>query len=103
MTAELKANKKSKQAVSILDKRSQADQQINLNPFSLAQHNTNYLLPVSYVSNPNPTSQQDLTNDNIDNIEAVFQISTKIPIYLVIDEEQEALSGLYFGFTARSF
>jgi phospholipase A1/A2 len=103
LKAELKANKKNKQAVSILDKRSLADQQINLNPFSLAQHNTNYLFPISYVSNPNPTSQQDLTSENIDKVEAVFQISTKIPIYLEIDEEQEALSGVYFGFTARSF
>ena len=61
------------------------------------------MFPISYVSNPNPTSQQDLTSENIDKVEAVFQISTKIPIYLEIDEEQEALSGVYFGFTARSF
>lgn len=103
LTQELKINRKSKQVASILDQRSLAEQQTNLNPFSLAQHKNNYLLPLSHISNPSPKAQQDLTDDNIDNTEAVFQISTKIPIYVEINEEKEALSGVYFGFTARSF
>lgn len=103
LTQTLKANRQQKQSKSILDKRILADQQINANPFSLAQHKVNYLLPFSYATNPNPIAQQDLNNDNIDNIEAVFQISTKIPIYIDTNDELETLSGLYFGFTARSF
>ena len=99
----LKDNQQQKQSKSILDKRTLADKQINANPFSLAQHNVNYLLPFSYASNPNPIAQQDLNNENIDHLESVFQISTKIPIYIDTDDELETLSGLYFGFTARSF
>ena len=99
----LKENQQKKESKSILDKRITADQQINANPYSLAQHRVNYLLPFSYASNPNPIAQPDLNTENVDNIEAVFQISTKIPIYIDTNDALQTLSGLYFGFTARSF
>lgn len=99
----LRENQQKKESKSILDKRIIADQQINANPYSLAQHHVNYLLPFSYASNPNPIAQPDLNTENVDNIEAVFQISTKIPIYVDTNDALQTLSGLYFGFTARSF
>jgi len=84
---------------SMLDQRTNADQSSNANPFSISQHKRNYLLPISHVSSPNTIGDNELTSENVDNLEAKFQVSMKIPLYL-----QEAdLSGLYFGFTATSY
>lgn len=84
---------------SILDQRAVSVDQAYNNPFALSQHRLNYILPFSYVDNPNTISATGLNTENVDHLEAKYQISVKLPIY------QQALSssGLYFGFTAISF
>ncbi|WP_240612745.1 phospholipase A [Alteromonas flava] len=86
-------------APSILDKRVSADKQAIKNPFAISQHRRNYILPFTHISNPNGIGNQALTEETIDNVEAKFQISMKIPLY----QPTEAIDGLFFGFTAVSF
>jgi phospholipase A1 len=86
-------------APSLLDERSKAEQTLEQVPFAIYQHQQNYLLPITYVKNPNAAGQGDLTQSNIDNHEAKFQISIKIPIYSFGDTN----TGWYFGFTSKSF
>ncbi|WP_340680602.1 phospholipase A [Paraglaciecola sp.] len=86
-------------AVSILQKRGKADSQLVAIPFSIAQHRLNYILPVSWASNPNNISTDGLGELSLDNFEAKYQISVKFPLYL----HGENTSGLYFAFTAMSF
>jgi phospholipase A1 len=86
-------------AVSILQKRGNADSQLVGIPFSIAQHRLNYILPVSWANNPNDINVEGLNAQTLDNFEAKYQISVKFPLYL----HEENTSGLYFGFTAVSF
>ena len=86
-------------APSILDARDNAEQRLDELPFAIYQHKQNYLLPFTYANNPNSAGQVDLNQGNIDNQEAKFQISIKIPIYSLGDTN----TGWYFGFTAKSF
>ena len=87
------------QTESMLDKRLTADKFSNENPFSISQHRRNYLLPITHISNPNTIGDTELNSENVDNLEAKFQISMKIPLYL----QAADVSGLYFGFTATSY
>ena len=84
---------------SILDKRADSTKASILNPFSISQHKRNYILPITYVSSPNTVAVDELNNENVDNIEAKYQISVKLPLFI----EDDATSGLYLGFTAKSF
>ncbi|MDP5040988.1 MAG: phospholipase A [Paraglaciecola sp.] len=84
---------------SILNVRSKADNAAVANPFSIAQHRLNYLLPVSWVGQPNDISADGINDGNLDSFEAKYQISMKLPLYL----HDKDSSGLYFGFTAMSF
>ena len=84
---------------SILDDRSESVDQAVSNPFALSQHRLNYILPFTYVSNPNTLSASGLNNENVDHLEAKYQISVKLPIY----QEAQSTSGLYLGFTAVSY
>ncbi|WP_286233680.1 phospholipase A [Thalassotalea sediminis] len=84
---------------SILDERDKSNSKATSNPFSISQYRQNYLLPFTYVSDPNPLDAKGLNQKNIDNIEAKYQLSIKLPIYLT----EQNNSGLYFGFTATSF
>ena len=84
---------------SILDDRSESVDQAVSNPFALSQHRLNYILPFTYVSNPNTLSASGLNTENVDHLEAKYQISVKLPIY----QEAQSTSGLYLGFTAVSY
>lgn len=75
------------------------EKKANTNLFSLSQHGQNYLLPVSYVSNPNSITLDGVGEESIDNIEAKYQISIKTPFLL----QEDDLSGLYFGMTLVSY
>jgi len=83
----------------MLQERLLSDRLTNENQFSLSQHWPNYILPASYVSNPNPISVDGISEEAIDNFEAKYQISVKTPLWL----QEDNLSGVYFGFTAVSF
>ena len=93
------ANDKQQTTQSILDKRASSTKQSNVNPFSISQYRQNYLLPVTHVKAPNPISVDGLTEENIDNFEAKYQISVSMPLYLQDDDA----SGLFFGMTLVSF
>ncbi|GAC27933.1 phospholipase A [Brumicola pallidula] len=84
---------------SILDKREKSVKESNVNPFSISQYRQNYLLPITHVKSPNPISVNGLTDENIDNFEAKYQISVNMPLYLMDDDA----SGVFFGMTLISF
>ncbi|MDY6884705.1 MAG: phospholipase A [Pseudomonadota bacterium] len=84
---------------SALDDRLEGDKEALDNVFAITQHRQNYLLPITYVSNPNTSGNEDLTDENVDNKEAKFQVSAKLPLYL----EDTGFDGVYFGFTLTSF
>ncbi|WP_334059658.1 phospholipase A [Alteromonas sp. S005] len=84
---------------SALDERLEGDKEALDNVFAITQHRQNYLLPITYVSNPNTFGNEELTEENVDNKEAKFQVSAKLPLYL----EDTGFDGLYFGFTVTSF
>lgn len=88
-----------KDAPSMLSSRFEADHRALDNYFAITQYQTNYLLPVTYVTNPNSAGNQDLTPENVDNSEAKFQLSVKLPLYL----RGDTADGMYFGFTLTSF
>ncbi len=84
---------------SALDNRLEGDKEALDNVFAITQHRQNYLLPITYVSNPNTFGSEELTEENVDNREAKFQVSAKLPLYL----EDTGFDGVYFGFTLTSF
>lgn len=61
--------------------------------FTLMAHRPNYFLPITYNSNPNNNPYQDLGDPSLDNAEAKFQISFKVPV----------VSRLYFAYTQLAF
>ncbi|MDT0595857.1 phospholipase A [Glaciecola petra] len=84
---------------SLLDEKLENEKEANQNLFSLAQHRPNYILPISYVTDPNNITLDGVGAEQIDNLEAKYQISVKTPLWL----QQDDASGIYFGFTAVSF
>lgn len=84
---------------SILDQRAESVNQAMTNLFAFSQHKLNYILPFTYVSDPNTLSASGLNTENVEHLEAKYQISVKLPIY----QEDSSTSGLYFGFTAVSY
>ncbi|AIF99507.1 phospholipase A [Alteromonas australica] len=84
---------------SALDNRMEGDKEALDNSFAMTQHRQNYILPITYITNPNSAGNSELTEENIDKKEAKFQVSTKFPLYL----EEAGFDGVYFGFTLTSF
>lgn len=84
---------------SALDERLEGDKEAIDNVYAMTQHRQNYILPITYVTNPNSQGNSELTEDNVDKKEAKFQISVKYPLYL----EDVGFDGVYFGFTFTSF
>lgn len=73
------------------------------NPFSITAHKQNYILPLTYVDGLNEAAFDEVTGeeDVVQNWEAKFQLSLKIPLnYTDIFVENDAL---YFGFTVQSY
>lgn len=84
---------------SILDERANSTKTSIANPYFISQHKRNFILPISYVDNPNTVAVDELNNENVDNIEVKYQVSVKLPLYI----EKDKASGLYLGFTAKSY
>ena len=84
---------------SALDNRMEGDKEALDNSFAMTQHRQNYILPMTYITNPNSAGNSELTEENIDKKEAKFKVSTKFPLYL----EEAGFDGVYFGFTLTSF
>ncbi len=75
------------------------------NPAVITPHKRNYLLPFSYVDNPNSapfatTNNQTDSEFNLDNFEVKFQLSFKAPITESLITNEDAL---FFGFTLQSY
>lgn len=83
----------------MLDERMRSDSKALENPFVIAQHRPNYVLPISYISNPNQQGDIPDVPADLDRNETKYQISVKMPIYITDSQDQ----GLFFGFTAMSF
>ena len=84
---------------SLFQKRFEADKNLLNNAFAITQYKRNYFLPFTYVDNPNALGNAALTENNVDNKEAKFQISVKLPLYT----QPDSVEGVYFGFTLTSF
>lgn len=84
---------------SVLDERAESTKASITNPYFISQHRRNFILPISYVSRPNTVAVDELNNENVDNIEVKYQVSVKLPLYI----EKDDASGLYLGFTAKSY
>ncbi len=74
-------------------------------PSILTPHNRNYILPLSYVREPNGEPYQSTPGDNafareLDNLEVKFQLSIKFRLAGGFFHKNDRL---YFGFTALSF
>ncbi len=72
------------------------------NPFVITPHNSNYILPYSYVKDVNQEPYSAVYPDErLDNAEAKMQISLKVPINqddLLVDDD-----AIYFAFTLKAF
>lgn len=91
--------KKDTTTQSVMDNRLEGDKEALDNSFAITQHRQNYLLPYTYVSDPNSAGNVELSEENLDRNEAKFQVSTKFPLYL----EEAGFDGVYFGFTLTSY
>ncbi len=89
---------------SLVVERIRRERAVADNPSVLLAHRRNYLMPLTYASNPNTAPYAALGVDddrgNLKHAEAQFQISLKAPLAEGLLSEHDAL---YAGFTARSF
>jgi phospholipase A1 len=93
------AVKKEDDKDSIFNDRTEAEERMIDQAFAITQYRNNYILPYTYVSNPNPLGNSDLTPENTDNQEAKYQLSFKFPLMRTSDDTD----GIYFGFTLVSY
>ncbi|MBN2720726.1 MAG: phospholipase A [Proteobacteria bacterium] len=82
-----------------LSNRMVMEQAAEENPFLLLPHRPNYILPFYYSTDPN-AEVQGLSEDELDRIEMLFQISLKV----LIDNDFLGSKGdLYAAYTSRSW
>jgi phospholipase A1 len=86
-------------APSIFDERENQEQRLLDNPFALSQYRQNYLLPLTYATSPNDLALDTTNTQTVDNFEAKYQISLKMPVWVAEGKK----SGLFFGFSLVSF
>lgn len=94
-----------KQEDSLILTRIQREQDEAKSRYSLLAHNRNYMLPVTYLENPNGAPYRDLVTTEgevlgLDHIEAKFQISLKTMLVNNLFVERGAF---YFAFTGTSY
>ncbi|HAU16709.1 MAG: phospholipase [Pseudomonadales bacterium] len=78
------------------------EQRTRWNPFVITPHNANYILPYSYVDEPNQDPYSlEYPGERIDNAEAKLQISLKVPINQ--DDLLVQNDAIYFAFTLKAF
>ncbi len=101
-----KQHAKAKQ-ITAIDKRVAREQISQNNPNVLTPHKRNYILPVTYMSSPNNNPilngsdpQQALEEEVLDNFEAKFQLSVKVPLYTNFSDKDQAI---HFAFTLQSY
>ncbi len=87
--------------LSPLQKRIIRERENRDNPNVITSHKRNYMLPVTYIDNPDTQPVNGLVDEApLDNFEAKFQLSFKAPIAesLITDKDM-----LFFGFTVQSY
>ncbi|MCW7753571.1 phospholipase A [Desulfobotulus sp. H1] len=84
--------------VNPLEERRKLEKSTADNPFAMLPHKTNYLLPFTWNSSPNPTPEDP--DSDIDNTEVHFQISIKVP---VLRNFWDGRANLAFAYTNRSW
>ena len=88
---------------SLVIERIERERAVDDNRSVLLAHNRNYFLPVTWAPDPNDAPYQQAGVDDgesLDNFEAQFQISLKLPIAEGVFSEQDAIFG---AFTLRAF
>ncbi|MFV8783552.1 phospholipase A [Microbulbifer sp. SA54] len=84
--------------------RARAIRDASNNPFTLASHHTNYLLPVTYNPAPDKAGYEDLTAVgepvDLDNVEVQFQLSVQVPVWRGFMGKASFMS---LAYTNRSF
>lgn len=88
-----------------ISERTQAIRDAANNPFTLASHKTNYLLPLVYNPSPNEAGLEDIElpdgeTPNLDSIEVQFQLSVQVPVWRGFLGQASFMSVAY---TNRSF
>jgi phospholipase A1 len=83
-----------------LDKRLKAEQWDEYEPFTLLPHESNYLMPISYVDGIASTLSRDGVSAPSDNLEAKFQLSLKTPLWTNIYKDK---GYLFFAFTQQAY
>ncbi|WP_346837223.1 phospholipase A [Microbulbifer sp. SAOS-129_SWC] len=87
-----------------VSERAEAIRDAASNPFTLASHKTNYLLPVVYNPAPNKAGFEDFENAGtpvaLDRIEVQFQLSVQVPVWRGFLGKASFMSVAY---TNRSF
>tara|TARA_Y100001956_G_scaffold2885_1_gene2918 strand:- start:859 stop:1872 length:1014 start_codon:yes stop_codon:yes gene_type:complete len=91
---------------SSLDKRMARERVTQKNRNVLTPHNRNYILPVSYMRNPNNRPFDGLRaiteqeGESLDNFEVKYQLSLKVPVYTGFSDPDQAI---YTAFTLKSY
>lgn len=91
------------QASSLIDEREKNENDTSSKPFVITPHKVNYILPITYQNRPNeqPYYQEYHSSDHhLDNVEAKFQLSLKLPLINNFITDNDAL---YFGYTSTSY
>ena len=86
--------------VSALEDRIRIERETRFQPFVLTPHKPNYILPLTYNSYPNQAPFDQAEDGTLEESEAKFQISIKIPI---TDELLGDNATLYAAYTNQSY
>jgi len=86
-----------------ISRRIMQERKTEFDPYVLTPHKMNYMLPVLTTDHINRSAYEDFGtwSENIEDIEAKFQISLKVPLNnedLFVEGD-----GLFFGFTLKSW
>ena len=101
--AEQMAAAKDEKDEGIVEARLYTDDNNVLRPFTLMAHRPNYILLANYNSDPNNEPWREATGDpnfELDNVEAQFQVSIKVP--LAVDLFKNKMD-IYAAYTVRSY
>jgi phospholipase A1 len=90
------------QGDSLVIERIERERAVQDNASVLLAHRRNYFLPLTWATNPNNAAFENDSNfdESLDNLEAQFQISLKLPLAEGLFTESDALYG---AFTLRAF
>ncbi len=86
----------------VIHERIMAERQEAFDPYVIVPHKMNYILPASYTDNLNREmyNGEGTWSDSLQDVEAKFQISIKVPLIANILNEGDQIA---FGFTLQSW